>query len=239
MKFEQNAGYFPVDVKTNSEDVARHMLSELIILNEKKCRPCMGNGYDLLNEVINRKQESLFYLAYFDQLTGLPNRRLLMDRMHQAISVSNRTLRAISLLFIDLDELKSVNDIYGHAIGDCLLKEVSARMLSCLREGDTAARMGGDEFVVVLLESDLDRAILVANRILHSLRLRYEFDEITIISISASIGIAEYPVCAENIEALLAAADKAMYVAKKSGKDRYSIFTRPKILTDDSIKHAH
>jgi diguanylate cyclase (GGDEF)-like protein len=221
-----------VDIKTSIEDVARivldagihHMVSGFIITKEK-CYVGMANGYDLLNEITHRKQKHLFGLAHFDQLTGLPNRTLLLDRLNQAISVSNRASRAIALLFIDLDGFKPVNDTYGHAVGDRLLKEVATRMLSCLREGDTAARMGGDEFVVILLESDLERAILVANRILEALRTPYALGKKTITSIAASIGIAEYPEHADNSDALLTAADNAMYAAKKNGKDRFAVFT--------------
>lgn len=221
-----------VDIKASIEDVARivldagihHMVSGFIVTKDK-IYVGMANGYDLLNEITNRKQKHLFGLAHFDQLTGLPNRTLLLDRLNQAISVSNRASRAISLLFIDLDGFKPVNDTYGHAVGDRLLKDVATRMLSCLREGDTAARMGGDEFVVILLESDIERAILVANRILEALRAPYELGKKTITSISASIGIAEYPEHADTSDALLTAADNAMYDAKKNGKDRFAIFT--------------
>lgn len=220
-----------VDRNTGIEDVARiildagmeHMVSGFIITKDKRYYG-MANGYDLLNEMTSRKQKHLFGLAHFDQLTGLPNRTLLMDRLHQAISVSNRSLRAISLLFIDLDGFKPVNDNYGHAIGDRLLKEVAERLSGCLREGDTAARLGGDEFVIVLLESDLERAITVAHRILGTLRVPYEFGKKTISSISASIGIAEYPEHAEDIDSLLTSADNAMYLAKKSGKNQFSVF---------------
>lgn len=221
-----------VDRNTSIDDIARiildagieHMVSGFIVTREKKYFG-MANGYDLLKEITHRKQKHLFGLAHFDQLTGLPNRTLLLDRLNQAISVANRTTRSISLLFIDLDGFKPVNDTYGHAIGDCLLKEVAARLLSCLREGDTAARLGGDEFVVILLESSVDRAVTVANRILEALRTPYEFGKKTISSISASIGIAEYPNHARELDALLTAADNAMYVAKKSGKDQFSVFT--------------
>ncbi len=223
-----------VDRNTGIEDVSRiildagmeHMVSGFIITKEKRYLG-MANGYDLLNEMTQRKQKHLFGLAHFDQLTGLPNRTLLLDRLNQAISVSNRASRAISLLFIDLDGFKPVNDTYGHGIGDRLLKEVAERLLSCLREGDTAARIGGDEFVVILLESDIDRAITVAHRILGTLRVPYEFGKKNISSISASIGIAEYPNHADELDTLLTAADNAMYVAKKSGKDRFTVFTPP------------
>jgi diguanylate cyclase (GGDEF)-like protein len=221
-----------VDRNTGIEDVARiildagmeHMVSGFIITKEKKYFG-MANGYDLLNEMTSRKQKHLFGLAHFDQLTGLPNRTLLLDRLNQAISVSNRSLRAISLLFIDLDGFKPVNDTYGHAIGDRLLKEVAERLLTCLREGDTAARLGGDEFVVILLESDIERAITVAHRIMGTLRIPYEFGKKTISSISASIGIAEYPEHAEDLDTLLTSADNAMYMAKKSGKNQFAVFT--------------
>ena len=220
-----------VDINTGIDDVARiildagiqHMVSGFIITHEKRYAG-MANGYDLLNEITHQKQKHLFALAHFDQLTGLPNRTLLLDRLQQSISVSNRAFRAISLLFIDLDGFKPVNDNYGHAIGDRLLKEVAARLQSCLREGDTAARLGGDEFVVILLESDLDRAIKVTNRILKSLRAPYEFGKRTISGISASIGIAEYPEHAHELDDLLTAADNAMYTAKNSGKDRFAVF---------------
>jgi diguanylate cyclase (GGDEF)-like protein len=220
-----------IDIQTSIEDVARiildagmqHMISGFIITKEKRYAG-MGNGYDLLNEITNLKQRHLFRLAHFDQLTGLPNRTLLLDRLNQAISVSNRALRAISLLFIDLDGFKPVNDTHGHATGDRLLRDVASRLLTCLREGDTAARLGGDEFVVLLLESDLDRAVVVAERILGAVRCPYEFGKKTISSISASIGIAEYPEHADNVDSLLTAADDAMYKAKMSGKNRYEIF---------------
>lgn len=223
-----------VDKSTGIEDVARiildagieHMVTGFIITKDK-CYWGMANGYDLLNEITRRKQKYLFNLAHFDQLTGLPNRTLLFDRLKQAISVSNRASRAISLLFIDLDGFKPVNDTHGHAIGDSLLKEVATRLVICLREGDTAARFGGDEFVVILLESDLDRGIAVAQRILEALRANYELGKKSITNISASIGIAEHPEHANELEALLSAADNAMYMAKNNGKNQFVVFTPP------------
>ena len=221
-----------VDRHTSIDDIARilldagmeHMVSGFVVTRDKKYYG-MANGYDLLKEITHRKQKHLFGLAHFDQLTSLPNRTLLMDRLSQALSVSSRTSRAISLLFIDLDGFKPVNDTYGHAIGDQLLKEVAVRLLSCIREGDTAARMGGDEFVVILLESDLDRAATVTKRILETLRAPYELGKKTISSISGSIGIAVFPDHAGDLDALICAADKAMYSAKKGGKDQFAIFS--------------
>ncbi len=221
-----------VDHNTAVEDVARiildagiqHMVSGFIITKDGRYLG-MGNGYDLINEIINYRQKHLFDLAHFDQLTNLPNRTLLLDRLAQAISISSRNNNKISLLFIDLDGFKFVNDTFGHNIGDNLLKEVGKRLLGCIREGDTVARLGGDEFVVSLLESDLKRAIMVAERILEKLKQPYDFglkDVIT--NISGSIGIAEYPDHAGNRGELIEAADKAMYAAKKRGKNQYVVF---------------
>ncbi len=223
-----------VDRSTSIDDVARiiidagmaHMVSGFIITHEKKYLG-MANGYDLLNEMTMRKQRQLFHLAHFDQLTGIPNRTLLMDRLKQAFAVSSRTSKPISLIFIDLDGFKPVNDTYGHSIGDRLLKEVAKRLMTCIRDGDTAARLGGDEFVVLLLESDMDRAIKITKRILEKLSEPYELGKKHISSISASIGIAGYPIHADDFDSLLTAADNAMYDAKKGGKDRYSIYKIP------------
>lgn len=221
-----------VDHDTAIEDVARiildagiqHMLSGFIITKDEKYLG-MGNGYDLINEIINHRQKHLFELAHFDQLTNLPNRTLFLDRLTQAISIASRANRKISLLFIDLDGFKLVNDTFGHQVGDSLLKEVGVRLLGCIRDGDTVARLGGDEFVVTLLESNLELAVTVAERILSNLKMPYDLGgKEAISSISGSIGIAEYPEHAGNLEDLLAAADKAMYSAKKRGKNQFVVF---------------
>lgn len=221
-----------VDHNTAIEDVARiildagikHMVSGFIITSDTRYLG-MGNGYDLINEIINYRQKHLFDLAHFDQLTDLPNRTLLLDRLTQAISISARHNQNISLLFIDLDGFKQVNDTFGHNIGDCLLKEVGKRLLGCIREEDTVARLGGDEFVVSLIESNLTRGIMVAERILEKLKQPYDLGLNEVItSISGSIGIAEYPGHAENRNDLLEAADKAMYAAKRRGKNQFAVF---------------
>ena len=220
-----------VDKGTAIEDVARiildagihHMVSGFIITEDKKYMG-MANGYDLLNEITRQKQKHLFDLAHFDQLTGLPNRTLFIERLSQALSMFSRSQQKISLLFIDLDGFKPVNDTYGHSVGDKLLKEVASRLHTCIRECDTAARLGGDEFVVMLLESDLTHATGVAERILETLRQPYELGKKTIENVSASIGVAEYPLHGDSMDALLTAADNAMYHAKRGGKNKYAVF---------------
>lgn len=219
-----------VDCNTSLDDISRiildagveHMVSGFIITKDEQYIG-MANGYDLLKELTKRKQEHLFSLAHYDQLTGLPNRTLLLDRLKQAISVSKRGGRKVALLFIDLDGFKFVNDTYGHAVGDALLKEVAQRLRDCLRDGDTAARLGGDEFVVVLLESDSIKSSAAAKRILEAIRVNYEIETLLIDSISASIGVAEFPAHGANEDQLLSAADHAMYTSKHGGKNRITI----------------
>ena len=215
-----------VDCNTSLDDISRiildagieHMVSGFIITKENQYIG-MANGYDLLKELTKLKQEQLFGLAHYDQLTGLPNRTLLLDRLKQAISVSKRGKSKVALLFIDLDGFKSVNDSFGHAIGDALLIEVARRLRDSLRDGDTAARLGGDEFVVVLQESDSIKSSIAAKRILEALRVKYDIETHLIESISASIGIAEFPAHGDNEDQLLAAADHAMYLSKHGGKN--------------------
>jgi diguanylate cyclase (GGDEF)-like protein len=220
-----------VDIDTAIEDVARiilnagiqYMVTGFIVTRDGKCAGT-GNGYDLLRLMMENREKHLFGLAHFDQLTGLPNRRLLRDRLEKEISLSMRSHQQVSLLFVDLDGFKPVNDGFGHDVGDKVLKEVARRLQACIREGDTAARIGGDEFVVSLHESNLERAVNVANRILEALQRPYELTGGEISTISASIGIAEYPLHADNVEDFLVAADQAMYTAKRNGKNQLAIF---------------
>jgi len=157
-------------------------------------------------------------LALYDVLTGLPNRKLLDERLQQAIAKAKRDQHHIALLFIDLDKFKPVNDNYGHAYGDLLLKEVARRLHSCMRESDTASRLGGDEFVALLSDVDGRQAVMiVAKKILVRLTEPYEIAGHTF-NISASIGAALYPEDGTDNKALIKAADLAMYDAKNKGR---------------------
>ncbi|HEY0846467.1 MAG TPA: CHASE domain-containing protein [Noviherbaspirillum sp.] len=157
-------------------------------------------------------------LALYDTLTGLPNRKLLEERIVQALANSRRHRKDVALLFIDLDKFKPVNDNYGHAYGDLLLKEVAKRLQACMRESDTASRMGGDEFVALLAEVEgRPAAETVATKILNELTKPYEISG-HVFDISASIGVALYPDHAGDGKALMKAADLAMYDAKNSGR---------------------
>lgn len=168
-------------------------------------------------------------LAFFDPLTGLPNRRLLMDRLHQALASSARSGKDGALLFIDLDNFKTLNDTLGHDVGDELLKQVADRLRACIREGDTVARLGGDEFVVMLEgldEQDIEsasQAELVGNKILNAIDQPYQLGKHDY-SNSSSIGATIFGSQPFTVDDLLKQADIAMYQAKKSGRNALRFF---------------
>ncbi len=174
-------------------------------------------------------EEEIKNLAFYDHLTGLPNRRLLIDRLDHALASSTRSKQDGALLFIDMDNFKNLNDTLGHDFGDQLLKQVAKRLTSCVREADTVSRFGGDEFVVILEElsgNSIESATLVkniANKILTSLCQTYQFDKHEHHS-SSSIGIAVFNSHQHTTEELLKQADIAMYQAKKSGRNAVCFF---------------
>jgi diguanylate cyclase (GGDEF)-like protein/PAS domain S-box-containing protein len=182
-------------------------------------------------DVTERKkmEEKFRHLSYHDPLTGLPNRVLFSDRLKLAIAAARRDKgRLLSLMFMDLDDFKQVNDTYGHATGDLLLKEVASRIQESLRESDTAARMGGDEFVVLLptIETQLD-ARVVAEKIRHAICQPINLGGHRL-NVSPSIGIVVYPENGSEEEALLKNADAAMYHAKESGRNNVCFFSAVK-----------
>ena len=166
-------------------------------------------------------QDKLYRLAHYDALTELPNRILFHDRLSHAIAVAKRAQSNIAVLFLDLDGFKAVNDQYGHKNGDILLKQVTCRIKSCLRDSDTVGRFGGDEFTVVLPGIGDDRNIdAVASKIIAAIGKPYSIagEEV---NITASIGISCYPSEAEQTESLIEQADMAMYAAKRGGRNRF------------------
>ena len=176
---------------------------------------CIGID-SIVHDITLRKQadDRLIRLSYYDELTGLANRRLFTDRLQQTITMAHRTKLSVSLFYLDLDRFKFVNDSMGHAVGDEVLKETARRLLSTLRDSDIAARLGGDEFALLLLETDADGAIPVAEKILSKLREPYVVEEMEF-TLGGSIGIAVYPQNANNGNALVHLADTAMYHAKQ------------------------
>ena len=180
----------------------------------------------LFSDITEQKksQEVIWQQANFDTLTGLPNRRMFRDRLAQEIKKARRTSLPLAVMFIDLDRFKEVNDTLGHEKGDLLLQEVGSRLKSCVREGDTVGRLGGDEFTVLI--SDIEDAGVVdrvAETILKQLAEPYGLGQ-EVAYVSASVGITLYPSDAESIDGLLKNADQAMYESKHLGRNRFNYF---------------
>ena len=170
-------------------------------------------------------QEKLQYLAQYDQLTKLPNRRLLNDRLKQALSIAVRKDQSLGLLLLDLDGFKAVNDSLGHKSGDILLIQVAERLLHCVRKTDTVSRLGGDEFVVLLPDcKTADNVTIITRKILEELVNPFDIlgDEVFV---SASIGVTMFPDDGNNADTLLKNADTAMYHIKGTGKNNFQFFT--------------
>ncbi|MBL4693523.1 MAG: diguanylate cyclase [Magnetovibrio sp.] len=179
--------------------------------------------HDLQAEIVERRkvEQQLRHTASHDGLTDLPNRSLLLDRLDQATNRTHRDAKKYAVLFIDLDGFKPINDTLGHDIGDLVLKTVAKRLTSSVRETDTAARIGGDEFILLLTDLDnKESAALVAKKVLRELDKPMHFKDIEA-KVGASIGIAFYPDDADTAEGVLKKADDAMYDVKGSGKNSY------------------
>jgi diguanylate cyclase (GGDEF)-like protein len=169
-------------------------------------------------------------MALHDVLTALPNRRLLVDRIEKAMQHASRGHNMMAVMYLDLDGFKAVNDTHGHQTGDELLKMVADRLLRATRKEDTVARLGGDEFVVVLSDiAHVDDVVRPASKVLRFLSTPFEIGELTV-KVSGSIGIAFYPGDGSDVEELLARADKALYDAKRAGKNRYHFSDLPMLL---------
>ena len=183
-------------------------------------------NHELKTEIGERQraEERIWHLAYHDTLTGLPNRMLLQDRLSHALTYAQHRQGKIGILFIDLDRFKTVNDSLGHGMGDRLLQAVAERLLTTIRSGDTVARRGGDEFVLVLPEiADAADAVQVADHILESLSSPFKLDK-QVLYATPSIGISIYPEDGEDVDTLLKHADIAMYAAKEAGRARHQRF---------------
>ncbi len=174
---------------------------------------------------LKEQELELERVAYSDALTSLPNRLLLHDRMQQAINQASRHKKMVAVCYLDLDGFKPINDEYGHNAGDEVLVEVACRLQRSLRDEDSVARLGGDEFVLLLLNLhsvfELEQLI---DRILHTVSEPYTLTSEKVVSVSASIGIALYPLDESEPDTLLRHADQAMYTAKKRGKNQFSFF---------------
>lgn len=182
----------------------------------------------LIRDITERKtaEQQIEYQAYHDALTGLANRRLFQEHLTLALALAQRRRRTVAVLFLDLDHFKVVNDSLGHSVGDALLKQVATRLRSAVRDGDTVARVGGDEFTIVLQDlSDRDDAEIVAKKVLRTIAQPIEVNEHRLY-VTTSIGITVFPDDGDDAEELLKNADSAMYRAKAEGRNTYHISTK-------------
>jgi diguanylate cyclase (GGDEF)-like protein/PAS domain S-box-containing protein len=185
-------------------------------------------GYEGLNEDITARkaaEERVQFLAYYDALTGLPNRTLLKDRLATAISGARRRHESVALLFLDLDRFKIINDSLGHSLGDLLLQDVAARLKTWAREQDTVSRLGGDEFLIALTGiKDVADVAVAAQRLMNKMAIEFVVQDRSF-SISCSLGISIFPEHGADGETLIRNADAAMYSAKENGRNNFRFFT--------------
>ena len=224
-------------LKCKNDGSARHFANRTLPIELSAMGMYSGNGersgdytgtYGVARDVTERKiaEETINFQAYHDLLTKLPNRALLRDRLSLAISQAKRDSESLAVMFLDLDRFKNINDSLGHMIGDELLQQVSTRLKECIREGDTLARFGGDEFTLMLpkLHNEREDASKLAKKITNTLKQPFTVDGHELY-VSASIGIAMYPQDGTNIENLIKHADVAMYHVKGQGKNGYQFYS--------------
>lgn len=173
-----------------------------------------------------RTDRRLGYMAQYDQLTGLINRTLFRDRLNSALARARRDGGLVTVMFLDIDGFKDINDRFGHAVGDELLRQIAARLVACLRETDSVARLGGDEFTVILEGGKrVEDAGQVATKILKAIGTPFTIGNREVV-VTTSIGIAVYPVDGDSYEELVKGADTAMYQSKAAGRNTYQYFTK-------------
>jgi len=215
------------DRRKNGEEYPKWLSISAVKDSNGKVTHYIGAHYDITER--KRAEQKINELAFYDQLTGLPNRTLLMDRLKQAMATSTRNAKRGALLFIDLDNFKTLNDTLGHDMGDMLLKQVAQRLASSVREGDSVARLGGDEFVVMLEDLSQNpreaapQAEIVGEKILARLNEKYQLAS-TVHYSTPSIGITLFSGHQESIDVLLKRADLAMYEAKSAGRNTLRFF---------------
>lgn len=227
---------------------------ELSIARKESTLPGQGGRFIALSrDITERKQAEArtHQLAYFDALTGLPNRRMLLDRLEHGLAMAHKSGRVGALLFIDLDNFKQINDARGHSLGDALLVQVAQRLTRLLRPDDTVARLGGDEFVVLVndmaadIESAGRSALLLGEELRIALEAPFAIDT-HLYDSTASIGITLFPKRGEAVEDLLREADTAMYRAKDLGRNRISFYeaamqadVQERLALEQDLKKAH
>jgi diguanylate cyclase (GGDEF)-like protein/PAS domain S-box-containing protein len=213
------------EVEHDFADIGRRIM----LLNARQIQRVLGKERVILlaiEDITERKQseEKIQQMVYHDSLTDLPNRKLFSDRLGIALTHAQRNQKEVGIAMLDLDHFKGVNDTHGHDVGDLLLKAAAERLSAELRKGDTVARFGGDEFLLILPDLNvIEDAIQVAQKIVDSFRKPFLIDTHQLI-VTTSIGIAVYPQDGTKEDILLKNADKAMYQAKQTGRARYQLY---------------
>ncbi len=218
---EENA-VFELEYRMQAKDGSWRWFSDRgrIIEFSERGKPLRAVG---TNRDISRQkhaEERLRRMAMYDVLTGLPNRRFCEDLLTREIALARRNDFKLAVVFLDLDDFKTVNDEYGHDIGDLLLKQVAGRMLTSIRDSDTVARLGGDEFLIVLQGRHEQKFKEILERLIRLLSAPFDLNGITV-NTKCSLGVSVFPDDADNMDDLLQAADAAMYEVKNSGKNNY------------------
>lgn len=226
-------GYVPILVVSAQPDSklraldsgAKDFISKPFDFREVKTRIYNMLEVRLLYKELEQYSFAQQSLAVHDALTGLPNRRLLLDRLSLSIAHARRNKTAMAVMYLDLDGFKQVNDSLGHDAGDTLLQEVASRLVAAVRQEDTVARLGGDEFVIALWELDRpDSVVNLVSKVIQAVSQPYCIED-QAVCITVSVGIGIYPDYGEDMETLMKGADKALYEAKRSGKNDYCIAT--------------
>lgn len=229
-KIFEKSSFIPEGVQAEGWYRNLNGMDRYILFNAAPIRSGKGEllaVIETLEDITERKryEEQLEYQANHDGLTSLPNRNLLTDRIRQALLMSRRSHSEVAVFFVDLDNFKFINDSLGHDVGDRLLKIVAERLAGCVRSGDTVARQGGDEFVIIVSDQSVsDHATLIAGKMLALIAQPFRIDEHELV-ITCSIGISISPRDGEDVQALIKNADVAMFRAKEQGRNTFQFFT--------------
>jgi two-component system cell cycle response regulator len=235
LKAVETDGYLPILVITAQPghklraltSGAKDFVSKPFDLLEAKTRIHNMLEVRLLYKHLEHYSLEMESLAMHDALTGLPNRRLLMDRLSLSITHAHRNKRTMAVMYLDLDGFKQINDTLGHDAGDKLLNMVAARMAAAVRQEDTVARLGGDEFVIALWELiHADGLARLVSKVIQAVSQPYVINGHTV-SVTTSVGVSIYPTHGDDADTLMKNADLALYEAKRAGKNDYRIATRP------------
>jgi diguanylate cyclase (GGDEF)-like protein/PAS domain S-box-containing protein len=219
-------GYWQGEIREQRSDgeIFPVFLSVSVVFDERgKIINYIGINRDITQH--KEAEAHIHQLAYYDALTELPNRFLLNDRIEQAISQAHREMRAVTLMFLDLDRFKNINDSLGHRVGDGVLVETARRLDSMKRGEDTVSRLGGDEFILLFPNTDSDGAAHIARKIINLLSEPFRIGNHELM-VTPSIGISIFPIDGESPEALIQNADSAMYRAKQDGRSTFRFFTQ-------------